>query len=377
MLSRPARPACTGTPRPAHHQAVGARSLPAAGGGAHLSDHPRLGPALGAGVRGPAPHAQSRGAVALCWSSSRPRFFLTWATWSASSRRFSEKVAVGAAGGLGLAFTVATCYFLYDTVENTFNDIWHVSVRRSRFRKFLSFYPVVTLLRCWRVPILLVRTPHWIGAAGAFLCAAVHSIRGTFPDQLDAANIRVRWHAALAGTLVTGFALEGLKWGFVHFAKGVLLSSYSGVYGPWRSCRLILLWIYISCGWCWAAPRSRTPSRIAPARGRRTAPSRRRAHQRHDRRADPGFRRGGLPAGRQGHRSRRSWVASSAVGGCHRSHRRSAQEPRALGGSARRQGRLSSRAEPRAASPCRTSWPRFAQAIWKPRQAPRLPPWPP
>src|SRR5512144_1801405 len=59
---------------------------------------------------------------------------------------FSEKVATGALGGLGLAFTVATCYFLYDTVEQTFNDIWHVTVRRSGFRKFLIFYPLVTLL---------------------------------------------------------------------------------------------------------------------------------------------------------------------------------------------------------------------------------------
>ncbi len=38
----------------------------------------------------------------------------------------------------------ATCYFLYDTVENTFNDIWHVTARRSWFRKFLIFYPVAS-----------------------------------------------------------------------------------------------------------------------------------------------------------------------------------------------------------------------------------------
>jgi membrane protein len=160
---------------------------------------------------------------------------------------FSEKVAVGAAGGLGLAFTIATCYFLYDTVENTFNDIWHVSVRRSWFRKFLSFYPVVTLL-----PVLAGAYLYWSGRLigsgplARFFAPLSIQFGALFLVNWMLPNIRVRWHAALAGTLVTGFALEGLKWGFVHFAKGVLLSSYSGVYGPLALVPLILLWIYIS-----------------------------------------------------------------------------------------------------------------------------------
>jgi membrane protein len=160
---------------------------------------------------------------------------------------FSEKVAVGAAGGLGLAFTIATCYFLYDTVENTFNDIWHVSVRRSWFRKFLSFYPVVTLL-----PVLAGAYLYWSGRLigsgplARFFAPLSIQFGALFLINWMLPNIRVRWHAALAGTLITGFALEGLKWGFVHFAKGILLSSYSGVYGPLALVPLILLWIYIS-----------------------------------------------------------------------------------------------------------------------------------
>jgi membrane protein len=160
---------------------------------------------------------------------------------------FSEKVAVGAAGGLGLAFTIATCYFLYDTVENTFNDIWHVSVRRSWFRKFLSFYPVVTLL-----PVLAGAYLYWSGRLigsgplARFFAPLSIQFGALFLINWMLPNIRVRWHAALAGALGTGFALEGLKWGFVHFAKGVLLSSYSGVYGPLALVPLILLWIYIS-----------------------------------------------------------------------------------------------------------------------------------
>jgi membrane protein len=160
---------------------------------------------------------------------------------------FSEKVATGAAGGLGLAFTVATCYFLYDTVENTFNDIWHVTTRRSWFRKFLIFYPVVTLL-----PVLAGAYLYWSGrligsgSAARFFGPLSIQFGALFVVNWLLPNMHVRWYAALAGTLVTGFALEGLKWGFVHFAKGVLLSSYSGVYGPLALVPLILLWIYIS-----------------------------------------------------------------------------------------------------------------------------------
>jgi membrane protein len=59
-------------------------------------------------------------------------------------------------------------------------------------------------------------------------------------------NVRVRWFAALAGSLATGFALEGLKWGFVHFARQAVMSSYGGVYGPLALVPLMLLWIYVS-----------------------------------------------------------------------------------------------------------------------------------
>ena len=160
---------------------------------------------------------------------------------------FSEKVATGAAGGLGLAFTLATCYFLYGTVENTFNDIWHVTVRRSWFRKFLIFYPVVTLL-----PVLAGAHLYWSGRLigsgqlARFFGPLSIQFGALFLINWLLPNIRVRFHAAVAGTLVTGFALEGLKWGFVHFAKGMLLSSYTGVYGPLALVPLVLLWIYIS-----------------------------------------------------------------------------------------------------------------------------------
>jgi len=160
---------------------------------------------------------------------------------------FSEKVAVGAAGGLGLAFTLATCFYLFHTVEGTFNDIWRVAARRSPMRKFMIFYPVVTLL-----PVLagvyLYLSGKLIGSgqAARFFGPLLIQFVGLFLINWLLPNVRVRWFAALAGALTTGLALEGLKWGFVHFAKRTLLANYGGVYGPLALIPLMLLWLYVS-----------------------------------------------------------------------------------------------------------------------------------
>jgi membrane protein len=160
---------------------------------------------------------------------------------------FSDKVATGATGALGLIFAVATTFYLFHTIEGTFNAIWRVATQRSLMRKFMIFYPIATL-----VPVLAGVYLYWsgklIGSTGAarFFGPLLIQFLGLFLINWLLPNIRVRWYAALAGALTTGFALEGLKWGFVHFAKKALLTNYAGVYGPLALIPLMLLWIYIS-----------------------------------------------------------------------------------------------------------------------------------
>jgi membrane protein len=160
---------------------------------------------------------------------------------------FSDKVATGAAGGVGLAFTLATCFYLFYTIEGTFNAIWRVTTQRTFLRKFMIFYPIATL-----VPVLAGAYLYWSGKligsrpAARFFGPLLIQFLGLFLINWFVPNIRVRWFAALAGAMVTGFALEGLKWGFVHFAKRTLLASYGGVYGPLALIPMLLLWIYIS-----------------------------------------------------------------------------------------------------------------------------------
>ena len=141
-----------------------------------------------------------------------------------------------------------TCYSLYSSVEQTFNDIWRAAARRSLVGKFLTFYALVTL-----VPILGGASMYWSGRlvgrgqrgcrcwgrwrSSSRLCCSPTS---SCPTSL------VRWRAAFTGALVTSVALEALKWGFLKFAKGMLLESYAGVYGPLALVPMLLLWIYIS-----------------------------------------------------------------------------------------------------------------------------------
>jgi membrane protein len=160
---------------------------------------------------------------------------------------FSDKVATGAAGGLGLAFTLGTCFYLFYTIESTFNAIWRVATPRPLLRKFVIFYAVATL-----VPVLAGAYLYWSGKligsgfAARFFGPLLIQFVGLFLFNWLLPNLRVRWFAALAGALTTGFALEGLKWGFVHFAKRALLTSYGGVYGPLALIPLMLIWIYVS-----------------------------------------------------------------------------------------------------------------------------------
>jgi membrane protein len=162
-------------------------------------------------------------------------------------KAFSAKISIGAAGGIGLIITLLTCYSLYSSVERTFNDIWRAGARRSLVGKFLTFYALVTL-----VPILggvsfywsgrLVGQGSWVQVLGplAIQFAALLLTNKLLP------NVVVRWRAAFTGALVTGVAIEALKWGFLKFAKQMLLESYAGVYGPLALVPMLLLWIYVS-----------------------------------------------------------------------------------------------------------------------------------
>ena len=162
-------------------------------------------------------------------------------------KAFSAKISIGAAGGIGLIITLVTCYSLYASVEQMFNDIWRATSRRSLVGKFLTFYALVTLL-----PVLGAASIYWSGKLVGTNSAA--QVLGPLGIQFAALlltnkllpNLTVKWRAALVGALVSSIAIEALKWGFLRFAKEMLLESYVGVYGPLALVPMVLVWIYLS-----------------------------------------------------------------------------------------------------------------------------------
>jgi len=206
----------------------------------------------------------------------------------------------------------------------------------------LIFYPVVTLL-----PVLAGAYLYWSGrligsgSAARFFGPLSIQFGGLFLVNWMLPNIRVRWHAALAGTLITGFALEGLKWGFVHFAKrGPALQLQRRVRPAGAGAAHSLVDLHFVVVVLGGAEIANTIQNL------RLLEAEERRHRDDEpinglvAAQNPGFRGGGLPTGRQGHRSRPSRPRIRPVGGGHRSHGSSAEGPGSLGGSAGRQGRL-------------------------------------
>ena len=116
--------------------------------------------------------------------------------------------------------------------------------------KFLTFYALVTLL-----PVLGAASIYWSGKLVGDQQRRP-SVLGPLAIQFTALvltnkllpNLTVKWRAALMGAVVSGIAIEALKWGFLGFAKTMLLESYGGVYGPLALVPMVLLWIYLSAG---------------------------------------------------------------------------------------------------------------------------------
>ncbi len=160
---------------------------------------------------------------------------------------FSRNISTGALGAAGLLFTFFTSWYLYNSVERVFNDIWRTARRRALLHRLLTFYALVTLL-----PVLagasLYSSGRLVGTGGGakFLVPLLLQVGALFLTNKLLPNTLVRWRFALAGTVVTALALEGLKLGFVTFAKRVMLDNYQGVYGNIGLIPLLLVWMNIS-----------------------------------------------------------------------------------------------------------------------------------
>ena len=160
-----------------------------------------------------------------------------------------ENVNPATLGSLGGAALLLTVISTLGTIENAFNEIWQVPSGRSYLRKFTDYLSVV-----FTIPLLLVAALTLTASFSNHLHAE-RSLALVLPSLILWVGFfflfiffpytKVRWTAALLGSLFTAVLFQLAQWAYVRF--WVALSSYQKVYGALATIPVLLLWIYL--GW--------------------------------------------------------------------------------------------------------------------------------
>jgi membrane protein len=152
---------------------------------------------------------------------------------------------LGSLGGAALLLTVISTL---GTIENAFNAIWQVPSGRSYLRKFTDYLSLV-----FTVPLLLVAALTLTASfsdrvyAERWLTMVLPSLLlwvGFFFLFIFFPYTKVRWGAAMLGSLFTAVLFQLAQWAYVRF--WVSLSSDQKIYGALATIPVLLLWIYLA-----------------------------------------------------------------------------------------------------------------------------------
>lgn len=155
------------------------------------------------------------------------------------------------AGGLtaaGLAVMTLGALMLMQTIENTFDNIWHVRRKRSLTVRFSIYWALLTL-----VPILVGAGMSASAHLTAWLPAFSGSLKIGWTLLFDifllfflycfVPNVRVPVPHALIGAVLAALLLESAKWGFnLYVAR---FNSYHVIYGAFAAIPLFLIWLHL------------------------------------------------------------------------------------------------------------------------------------
>lgn len=160
--------------------------------------------------------------------------------------------------GVGIVFLLWTILSLLDSVEETFNQVWGVSVDRSFFRKVTDYLAICIIL-----PILMICS----GGLQIFMSAAIQKLlpfdfmTPIVEMMLDFAsyvlawlffagaymlipNTKVKFTSALTAGILAGTAFQALQWLFV--TGQLYVSKYNAIYGSFSFLPLMLIWMQLS-----------------------------------------------------------------------------------------------------------------------------------
>lgn len=164
--------------------------------------------------------------------------------------------------GVGLVFMLVTVILLTTTIEESFNDIWHVDKPRTWGRTIINSTAVFFLL-----PIVIIVTS---GVSVVFATISDHLREVIFVAPMVKVavglapyviwslafillyvympNTRVRWRYAIVPGIIAGVAMQMLQLFYIHSQMWV--SSYNAIYGSFAALPLFMLWLQISWTIC-------------------------------------------------------------------------------------------------------------------------------
>jgi membrane protein len=173
---------------------------------------------------------------------------------------YIDKVNVGSLGAVGLVLLILSIVLVLDNIENSFNDIWGITVQRSYFRKFSDYLALMMITPVFLLLALSVTATlksmtivAWLkfqpglGPVVVLLLrlvpfAAVWFVLIFLFKFLP--NTKVRLAPAIFAGIITGTVWQLTQWFYITFQVGV--ARYNAIYGTFAQLPLMLVWIYIS-----------------------------------------------------------------------------------------------------------------------------------
>lgn len=153
---------------------------------------------------------------------------------------------------VGLTALLLSALLLLSTIEEAFNDIWHVHRGRSLVQRVLAYWTVLTLgpllmgASLSLTSYLLSLSPFSDQADSIFLLVLpfVFEVLAFMLLYLVVPNCTTRLRDALIGGVVAALLFEFTKRGFALFVLS--FSSYEVIYGALATIPIFLIWIYLS-----------------------------------------------------------------------------------------------------------------------------------
>lgn len=170
---------------------------------------------------------------------------------------FAERALARTQGGLVAAVALLTLFWavikVFSSIENAFNNIWEVKIKRSIARQYTDYIAVVLI-----VPILWIvanavgnYAQELFGTEGAWYFTMIWRLASLVVFwvmftllYLIIPNAKVRFTSALMAGIIAGTFFLLFQWGYVYLQRW--MTSYNAIYGSFVALPLLLVWMQTS-----------------------------------------------------------------------------------------------------------------------------------